>query len=279
MIDLHTHSTASDGACTPERLIDLAASVGLSAIALTDHDTLDGLERARARAEVAGILVVPGVEIEIECSTGEFHLLGLGLGGDTGPLREALAGVQAARRSRNDRMAAKLQAGGFPITIEEVRAAAGGEIVSRAHFAQVLVRKKLVGSMDAVFKKLLGKGMPYYEGRACLQLREATRLIGLAGGLAVIAHPVSLGLKGPALRLFVASCRDQGVRGVEAWHPNQKVKECRKLERMALSLGMVASGGSDFHGEHLPNRKLGFTSGGREIPDRFLEPFTRGGVR
>ena len=252
MIDLHTHSTASDGACTPERLMDLAASVGLAAIALTDHDTLDGLQRANARAAETGLVVVPGVEIEIECATGEFHLLGLGLIGDTGPLREALAGVQAARRARNDRMAAKLQAGGFPITMEEVRAAAGGEIVSRAHFAQVLVRRKLVGSVDAVFKKLLGKGMPYYEPRACLALPEASRLIARAGGTAVIAHPVSLGLKGPALRAFVASCRDQGVGGVEAWHPNHSVKECRKL---------------------------GFTSGGREIPDRFLEPFLRGGVR
>ncbi|HUJ77030.1 MAG TPA: PHP domain-containing protein [bacterium] len=279
MIDLHTHSTASDGACTPERLVDLASSVGLSALALTDHDTLDGLARATAQAAERGILVLPGVEIEIEHAEGEFHLLGLGLDGDTGPLREALEGVQAARRSRNDRMAAKLQAGGYPITIEEVRAAAGGEIVSRAHFAQVLVRKKLVGSMDAVFKKLLGKGMPFYEPRACLELREASRLIALAGGIPVIAHPVSLGLKGPSLRTFVAACRDQGVGGVEAWHPNHSVKECRKLERMAVGLGMAVSGGSDFHGEHLPNRKLGFTSAGREIPDRFLEPFLRGRAR
>jgi 3',5'-nucleoside bisphosphate phosphatase len=276
MIDLHTHSTASDGACTPERLIELAAAVGLSALALTDHDTLDGVSRARAAADKAGILLVPGVEIEIECATGEFHLLGLGLHGDSGPLREALGSIQEARRRRNDRMAAKLQAAGYPITMEEVRAAAGGDIVSRAHFAQVLVRKKVVGSVDAVFKKLLGKGLPYYEPRACLPLTEASRLISRAGGRAVIAHPVSLGLRGPALRTFVASCRDQGVGGVEAWHPNQGVKECRKLERMAASLGMVVTGGSDFHGEHIPSRKLGMTSGGREIPDRFLEPFRPG---
>jgi len=206
-------------------------------------------------------------------STGEFHLLGLGLHGDTGPLQEALAGVQAARRSRNDRMAARLQAAGFPITMEEVRQAAGGEIVSRAHFAQVLVRKKVVGSVDAAFKKLLGKGMPYYEPRACLPLPEASRLISLAGGTAVIAHPVSLALRGPALRTFVAACRDQGVGGVEAWHPNHSVKECNKFERLATGLGLAVSGGSDFHGRHIPSRKLGFTSGGREIPDRFLPAF------
>jgi len=276
MIDLHTHSTASDGSCTPERLIDLAVGLGLSALALTDHDTLDGLPRARARAEGSGLSLVPGVEIEIECDTGEFHLLGLGIAGDVGPLSEALSRVQEARRGRNERMAAKLQAAGFPITMREVAQAAGGDIVSRAHFAQVLVRKKVVGSIDGVFKKLLGKGMPFYEPRACLTLPEATGLIRQAGGMAVIAHPVSLGLRGPALRTFATACRDQGVGGIEAWHPNHSVKEGRRLERLALSLGMAVTGGSDFHGEHIPSRSLGFTSGGREIPDRFLEPFRSG---
>jgi 3',5'-nucleoside bisphosphate phosphatase len=280
MIDLHTHSTASDGACTPERLVDLAVGVGLSALALTDHDTLDGVARARARAQASGLTLVPGVEIEIECDTGEFHLLGLGLSGDAGPLSEALGRVQAARRTRNERIAAKLQTAGFPITLEEVQEAAGGDIVSRAHFAQVLVRKKAVSSIDAVFKKLLGKGMPCYEPRACLALPEATGLIRRAGGIAVIAHPVSLRiLIGPALRTFVAACRDQGVGGVEAWHPNHTVKQCRRLERLAVSLGMAVTGGSDFHGEHLPHRKLGYTSGGREIPDRFLDPLRPGPAR
>lgn len=276
MIDLHTHSTASDGSCTPERLIDLAVGLGLGALALTDHDTLDGLPRARARAEGSGLSLVPGVEIEIECDTGEFHLLGLGMAGDLGPLSEALARVQEARRGRNERMAAKLKAAGFPITLEEVAQAAGGDIVSRAHFARVLVRKKVVGSIDAAFKKLLGKGMPYYEARACLALPEATGLIRRAGGMAVIAHPVSLGLRGPALRTFAAASRDQGVGGIEAWHPNHSVKECRQLERLAISLGMAVTGGSDFHGEHIPSRQLGLTSGGRPIPDCFLQPFLPG---
>ncbi len=161
-------------------------------------------------------------------------------------------------------------------SMEEVARAAGEDIVSRAHFAQVLVKKKVVGSIDAAFKKLLGKGMPYYEARACLALSEATGLIRLAGGMAVIAHPLSLGLRGPALRTFAAACRDQGVGGIEAWHPNHSVKECRQLERMSVSLGLAVTGGSDFHGEHIPSRKLGLTSGGRPIPDRFLQPFLPG---
>ncbi|MGO9310505.1 MAG: PHP domain-containing protein [Spirochaetia bacterium] len=275
MIDLHTHSTASDGSCTPERLIELALGAGLAALALTDHDTLAGLPRARSSAEGTPLRLIPGVEIEIESDTGEFHLLGIGISGDAGALGEALSRVQAARRDRNLRMVEKMQAGGIPITLQEITEIAGGDIVSRAHFARVLVRKKLVGSIDAAFKQLIGTGMPYYEPRACLGLREATNLIRGAGGLPVIAHPLSLGLRGPALRTFVGACRDQGVAGIEAWHPNHSVKESRALERLARSLLMAVTGGSDFHGEHMPGRKLGLTSGGREIPDRFLDAVPR----
>jgi len=271
MIDLHTHSTASDGSCTPERLIEIALGAGLAALALTDHDTLDGLARAQASARGTPLRFIPGVEIEIETDIGEFHLLGIGLVGDVGALGEALSRVQAARRGRNIRMVEKMNAGGIAITMQEIRETAGGEIVSRAHFARVLVRKKVVGSIDAAFKRLIGKGMPFYEPRACLGLGEATELIQRSGGIPVIAHPVSLGLQGPALRTFVSACRDQGVAGIEAWHPNHSVKESRRLERLAHSLGMAVTGGSDFHGEHIPSRRLGLSSGGREIPDRFLE--------
>ena len=276
MIDLHTHSTASDGSLTPPALIEKAIGIGLVALALTDHDTLDGVPPARARAEKSALRFIPGVEIEIECDTGEFHLLGLGLAGDTAPLREALSRIQVARRERNRRMVARLQEAGFPITMEEIEQAAGGDIVSRAHFAKVLVRRKLASSIDAVFRRLIGKGMPYYEPRACLPLPEATRLIREAGGHAVIAHPVSLRLRGPALRAFVAACAQQGVSGLEAWHPNHSLTDSRRIERLAGALGMIVTGGSDFHGDHIPGRKLGQSTAGREVPDRLAAPFLAG---
>jgi predicted metal-dependent phosphoesterase TrpH len=276
MIDLHTHSTASDGSCTPERLIEVARAAGIRALALTDHDTLDGLQRARESAAAAGLRFIAGVEIEIERAEGEFHLLGLGIDGNVDALLEALSDVQASRRGRNSRMVDKMQSAGIPITLREVTDTAGGEIVSRAHFARVLVRKKVVGSIDTAFKRLIGKGMPFYEPRACLELRRAAGLIRQAGGIPVIAHPVSLGLQGPALRAFLSACRDQGVAGIEAWHPNHSVKLCNRLEKLAHGMGMVVTGGSDFHGEHVPSRKLGISSGGREIPDRLLDglPFS-----
>jgi len=271
MIDLHTHSTASDVSCLPERLIELSLGLGLKAIALTDHDTMEGVERARRRAEGTGLWLIPGVEIEIESDTGEFHLLGLALEGDRRGLEEALLRVQASRRDRNGRMVEKLQHAGISMTLGELAEIAGGQIISSAHFARLHVKKKVVSSIDMAFKRLIGKGMQFYEPRACLTLREATALITAAGGVAVIAHPISLGLRGPALRAHVAACRDQGVGGIEAWHPNQPVKECRRLERMARALGMRVTGGSDFHGEHIPQRKLGRTAGGREIPDALLD--------
>jgi 3',5'-nucleoside bisphosphate phosphatase len=271
MIDLHTHSTASDGSFSPERLIDLALDRGLCALALTDHDTLDGLERARARAQGTGLRFIPGVEIEIECETGEFHLLGLGIDGDRRVLATALGDVQASRRKRNDRMVEKLRAAGIPLTMEELAEIAGGDIISRAHIARLLVRKKVVNSIDAAFKQLIGKGMPFYEPRVCLELREATAAIRTAGGIAVVAHPVSLGIRGPALRTFFSSCRDRGVGGIEAWHPNHTLKETHRLERLARELGLAVTGGSDFHGLYVPQRRLGFSTAGREVSDALLE--------
>jgi hypothetical protein len=284
MIDLHTHSTASDGSCTPERLIELAIAVGIHALALTDHDTLEGVSAARRRSANTGLHFYAGVEIEIDRdaavqsimrshasqSTGEFHLLGLGLSDHREELEEALERLREARHARNVRMVEKLQRDGIPVTLDELNEIAGGKIVSRSHFARLFVQKKVVGSINAAFSRLIGKGQTYYEPRTCLTLEDATRLIHRAGGIAVVAHPVSLDLKGPALRQFLASCKDQRVDGLEAWHPNHQLSECRQYQRLAASLSLLVTGGSDFHGEHMPQRKLGVAAAGRVIPDELL---------
>jgi 3',5'-nucleoside bisphosphate phosphatase len=280
MIDLHTHSTASDGSCTPERLIELALSLGLTALALTDHDTLDGVNAARARSEGSGLSFFAGVEIEIDrdamiaartgTPSGEFHLLGLGLSDQREELEEALERLRRARHDRNVRMVEKLSRSGIPVSMEELQEIAGGKVVSRAHFARLFVRKKVVSSIDAAFSRLIGKGQAYYEPRDCLTLDDATRLIHGAGGIAVIAHPISLGLKGPVLRQFVSSCKDLGIDGLEAWHPNHQLSESRRFQRLAAGLGLLVTGGSDFHGEHMPQRRLGHAAAGRPIPDELL---------
>ena len=271
MIDLHTHSTASDGSCAPDRLVALALEGGLSALALTDHDTLAGIEGARWAAAGTTLRLVPGVEIEIARESGEFHLLGLGLSGRRDGLEAALTKVRADRNTRNLRMIARLREAGFPVSMEELRELAGGEVISRAHLARLLVRKGVARSIDAAFSRFIGKGRDFYESRACLALSEACALIRACGGLPVVAHPLSLGLRGPALREELSSVKAAGVAGIEAWHPNHSVKDCRMLARMARVLGLAVTGGSDFHGEHMPQRRLGRTAGGREIPDELLD--------
>ncbi len=283
MIDLHTHSTASDGSCTPERLIDLAAERGLTAIALTDHDTLSGLDPAARRARETGVRFIPGIEIQIESLAvtsglsdplgpeSEFHLLGLGLLGDLGPLAEAMETVRRSRHERNLRMMEKLREAGFDVTMEELGRFARGEVISRAHFARLLHAKGAVSSIDQAFSRYLGRGKPFYMARQNLALSDAVGLIRKAGGIAVIAHPLSLKLKGPPLRQFLAHCRDIGVAGIEAYHPNSRVRDCVKLARTGRRLGMLITGGSDFHGENMPQRRLGYAAGGREIPDAILD--------
>ena len=271
MIDLHTHSTESDGTCSPERLIELAAREGLTAIALTDHDTVSGVARAAACARETGIRFFAGVEIQIDSERGEFHLLGLGLQKARGGLEEALETVRRSRSVRNARMVEKLQAAGIPITMEELSAFAHGSVISRAHFARLLVAKKFASSTDQAFSRYLGRDKPFYEKRECLPLRQAASLIRAAGGISVIAHPLSLDLKGPAFRQFLAACKDMGVTGIEAFHPKYSLRDCRKLERLAGSLGFLITGGSDFHGENIPQRRLGHSAAGLEIPDDILD--------
>ena len=270
MIDLHTHSSMSDGTYTPEALVDLALETGLGALALTDHDSLAGIDRAAARARGTRLALVPGVELEIACDSGEFHLLGLGLDGDRGGLEEALEQVRRDRHERNVRMAARLAAAGIPVTLEELAAVSGGGVVSRAHFARLMVQKGVVKRTDDAFSRYIGKGRPFYEPRRTLALAEAVRLVSRAGGVAVVAHPLSLGLAGAALRQYLAHARDAGVAGIEAWHPKAAVRDCRRLERLAGSLGLAATAGSDFHGLNVPQRRLGHTAGGLAIDDRYL---------
>jgi len=271
MIDLHTHSTASDGSCAPERLVALALEAGLTALALTDHDTLAGIERAREAAAGTGLRLLAGVEIEIAREAGEFHLLGLGLSDRRDGLEAALIQVRVDRNVRNLRMVARLQEAGFPVSMEELREIAGGEVISRAHFARLLVRKGIAGSIGAAFSRFIGKGKEFYEPRTCLALGEACALIRASGGLPIVAHPLSLGLRGPALRQELSSAKAAGVAGIEAWHPNHSVKDCQMLARLARALGLAVTGGSDFHGSNIPQRKLGRTAGGREVPDGLLD--------
>jgi len=271
MVDFHSHSTASDGRLPPSGLVALAASRRLSALALTDHDTVGGLAEAERAARTEGVRLIPGIELEVESETGEFHLLGLGIGLWNTAWADRLQEIQVLRDQRNRRIFAKMAEAGIRGDYDEVRSLARGGQVGRPHFAQFLVNRGKVETVQDAFHHFLGIGRLFYEKKASLPLGRALELVHDGGGLAVIAHPLSLRLSLDELEPKLGEWKALGLDGVEAWHPSATVRQCRRLETMAKKAGLKVSAGSDFHGDNRPERQLGLTSGGRMIADGVLE--------
>jgi predicted metal-dependent phosphoesterase TrpH len=276
LIDLHTHSTASDGSLSPADLVALAAKRGLKALALTDHDTVSGLAEAEAAALEAGIRLVRGVEIEVEWQPGEFHLLGLDLPKAAPGLDAALGFLARKREERNRSIIERMAAAGMDVAWEELAAISNSAMIGRPHIAQLLVKKRIVKNRQQAFDLYLGKGKAFYESKAAMNLYEGIDLIHKAGGLAFVAHPLSLFVSWTRLSLLFPEWKEAGADGIEAWHPTARRNECARLERMAVEQGFRVSAGSDFHGEPRPERKLGLTAGDIRIEDRFLSALDRG---
>jgi predicted metal-dependent phosphoesterase TrpH len=275
MIDLHTHSNASDGSLNPAALIDSAADQGLSAIALTDHDTIAGIEAARREALVRGIRFIPGIELEIErpqeIRQGEFHLLGLGINRPSEAFLEAVTELGRLRETRNLKILDCMREQGVQVALEEVTALSGGGSIGRPHFAALLVKRGIVKNREQAFSQFLARGKPFYVPKGALEFRRALALVKESGGLAVLAHPMSLYVSWGRLPALIGEMKEQGLDGIEAWHPTAKVRACKRLEILGLSLGLYITAGSDFHGEARADRKLGITAGGCKIEDSFLE--------
>ncbi len=270
MIDLHTHSSASDGTFSPRQLVEKAASEGLSAIALTDHDTIAGLAEASEAARLCGIRFIPGIEMEIAFEPGEFHLLGLDMSGDMSALAEVALALATSRDQRNLAIIELLRDDGITIDYEQMKERAGTGMIGRPHIAAELVARRIVKNKQAAFDKYLAKGRPYYVRKACVELSEALRVIKESGGLAFVAHPMSLFASWKRLRALFVDWKELGLDGIEAWHPTARVVECARLDAMAKESGFRVSAGSDYHGAVRPDRRLGYTAGNRPIGDEFL---------
>jgi predicted metal-dependent phosphoesterase TrpH len=279
MIDLHTHSTASDGSFSPEGLVAHAVAEGVSVLALTDHDSVSGNAAAIRAARDAGLGFIPGIELDIEWKPGECHLLGYGIGsGLSAPhesfappeLAELLVRLNENRRNRNLEIAAKMRASGIDIDLERVEAIAAGGTVGRPHFAQFLVETKVVKNRQQAFDRYLAKDRPFFIDRKSIPLDEGVAAVRAAGGIPVLAHPLSLYVSWGHLSDILANFRDRGVAGIEAWHPAARIVDCERLEALARELGLFVTAGSDFHGAARPDRKIGKTAGRRVIDDRYL---------
>jgi predicted metal-dependent phosphoesterase TrpH len=250
-VDLHAHTTASDGRATPEELIALASAADLQSIAVTDHDTLDGLPAAQAAADAAGIRLVHGIELSTIDGTREIHLLGLHLT-TTDVLAGRLVAVQEARVDRAEAMVAKLNTLGMPVTMEMVQREAAGGAVGRPHVARALLAGGWVRDMRDAFDRYLGDGKPANVGKLRLELEEGIALIHEAGGVAVWAHP-----QGEGNRDRIARFAALGLDGVEVRHPSHGSEDLARLATLCDHFGLVKSGGSDWHGALDGFRPLG----------------------
>ncbi|MDH5519855.1 MAG: PHP domain-containing protein [Acidimicrobiia bacterium] len=279
--DLHTHSNASDGSDSPSQLMRRAATQGLTTVALTDHDTLEGLEEAKASADEFGVGFVPGVELSLEWDKGGMHLIVLWLEPGPGPLQDRLAGLQSSRSDRNYRIVARLNEMGMNISIEEVEAESGGGSTGRPHIAAVLVRKGHVADANTAFDEYLGFGRPAYIGRDRLAPEEAIDLAIRSGAVPVLAHPHTLGIDN---RFEMASLMerlgDAGLMGIECHYGTYDADGRRGMAAMARRFGLVPSGGSDYHGAYKPDVVLGTGRVGLEVPDSVVaELGEAGGIR
>ncbi|MCE2530867.1 MAG: PHP domain-containing protein [Acidimicrobiia bacterium] len=271
-VDLHVHSTASDGSESPAAVVRLAVQAGLSAVALTDHDTLDGIGEARAEAGPAGIELVPGVEVACEWDRGGLHIVVLFLEPGPGPLQDRLAEFRAGRTRRNEAIARRLDEIGIDIDYEEVLARAGDGSVGRPHFAALLVAKGYVPDIPTAFREYLGWTGAAYATRPLLPPEEAIRLARRSGGVPVVAHPHTLGLN-TAEEYAVAFRRlaGYGLVGVECFYGEYPTEVRRQFEETVRSFGLLPSGGSDFHGSYKPGQHVGGGRGDLVVPDRVLE--------
>lgn len=269
MIDLHSHTSASDGTFEPAQLIQQAADKKISVIAVTDHDTTAGLQEASTEAKKIGITFVPGIELNISWPTGEFHLLGLGLKNESSELSYLIQKLQEDRLTRNERIIKKMQDDGIDISIEKVKEMFPDASLGRPHIASYLVTNKICKTNQQAFDKFLGKGRKYHVERAGADLNSAIHAIKTSGGIPVIAHPLSLYLSYGKLPGVLKDIRNRGVEGLEAFHSCVRKTDALRLEEIAESLGMFITGGSDFHGDkNRKDIKLGYACNGEKIPDR-----------
>lgn len=271
MIDLHCHSIFSDGTNTPEELAALAEQGGVSAMALTDHDTTDGLPRFFAAGAKTSVQTVSGIELSAEFGAVTLHILGYLFDPANEALQAALTWVREGRTERNVQILEKLNRLGYRLTHDDVRKHAGDDLIGRPHFAAALLEKGHFKHKDKIFQQLLGKGKAAYAERRRLSPEQCVELICTAGGVPVIAHPGQMRLTTRSLRRLVKKLKAHGLGGLEVWHPTHKEYQSAAYLHICEDFDLAATGGSDFHGKLTPDLKLGRGFGDLNVSDHLLE--------
>lgn len=269
-IDLHTHSLKSDGSMTPAEVVREAKRAGLAAIALSDHDTVDGIKEAVAEGEKIGVEVVPAIEFSVISET-ETHILGYFIDINNPELKQTIEEIVDLRIQRNYVTCRKLNELGFDITIEEVRALAPNNFVGRAHFARVLMDKGYTESVKEGFDKYMSAGQYAYCEKQRLTAKEAIEIIKKCGGLSFLAHPHLTQFDDDKMKLYLKELKSYGLDGLEGYYTDYTPEMQEKYQSMAKELGLMISGGTDFHAKMKPHISIGTGLGNMKIPYSLIE--------
>lgn len=292
-IDLHAHSTASDGTLTPAELVEHAAHLSrikLAALALTDHDTVDGVEEALQAAKGTSLKLIPGTELscyyqvpftegeqallgtgaQLHQKSVELHILGLFLDYKNKNFLDALRELKQARYIRNLKMIALFEKDGIPMSMDKLTQGKPDTVITRAHFARVLMEEGIVSGKEQAFKKYLGPGCKYYLPKPEVTPEHVLSLIRQAGGIPILAHPLIYKLGYRQIEVLIETLIPLGLQGIEAYHSSNNRYESDRLRSMALKYNLVVSGGSDFHGANKPDIELGIGRGSLRITEHIL---------
>lgn len=275
-VDLHVHSTASDGTLTPSEVVARAADLSLAAIVLTDHDTTAGVAEAKAcaaklTAQGKKIEVYSGVEISAAYKKRDIHVLGLFVDESDEVLNHTLADARKNRESRNLRIIEKFEALGIHLTMDELTEGDPDTVVTRGHFGRALMKKGIISSVQEAFEKYIGEDGPCYVARDYLDPEQAVRLILQAGGVPVLAHPLLYQLPHDELTALISRLKDAGLKGLEVFHSSNHADDESVLKALASYFSLTPSGGSDFHGSIKPAIELGKGKGNLKVPYSVLQ--------
>ncbi len=270
-IDLHVHSNKSDGSYTPTELVDYALAKELSAFALTDHDTVDGLAEALSYASGLSIEVIPGIELSTENEGRDVHILGLYIDAQNQDFCTYLKDFQASRELRNEKMCVKLRECGFDISMEQLRERFPDSVVTRGLYAKYMYETGQLRSMKEAFERYIGDTDPCFVAREKVTPEQAIELIHTAGGIAVLAHPVLYHMGNAKLDSFTERLKNAGLDGIEAVYTTYAPSDEREIKRLAQKYGLLITGGSDFHGTTKPDTDLGVGYGRLFVPEELLE--------
>lgn len=269
--DLHTHSTASDGTFLPEQIAELAKNAGLASVAITDHDTVDGIDSFMEAGKRLNIETIPGIEMAAAYKNTELHIVGLFIDHKNSELVKNMEYIVSERNERNMKMIKALKRNGMNISIDELKENANGRIITRAHYANVLVQKGYVKSKDEAFSKYISSGKPAYVKRETLTPQKCIETIIKAGGIPVLAHATLYGYGYLEIHNLVGELKEYGLMAIETQYSTYTERQSDEIRKICEFYGLMQSGGSDFHGLNKPDIKIGLGRGNLKIPQIFAE--------